>query len=787
MMEFLRFYFVVEILGIIIFPIVFYVFNTFSDKGLTFSKPIALLTISYLLWIFSVFKILPNSFRGIIVVLFFISVFSFLIFIKTKEEIINFVITKFRKIVFIEIFFLLAFIGATFLHSFVPEIAGTEKPFEFMLFNSTLKSEYFPPYDAWYGGLPMSYYYFGYVILSTITILAKVSSSIAFNLGVSLTWALTAVSIFGLSYNLIKFSHKDEKITKSKEPSTIIFCFFIVSLFLILSNFEGVLELLAINGIGDSNFYKFFNVGGLDGSNVSSSWYPTEHWFWWRATRLATNWNVMEFPFFSFLLGDLHPHLLVLPYAIAAFGLFVVLLIQKKVLNLEWIRKNFILSLILILVMGGIAGINTWFFIPFFTLVFLLVLIKNYIKTKDKIITLLRHSVSFMLPVGVLSILSFLPLFLTTNTSMNKILPNEVLNKAGFIPKEAIASSPIQLFLFWGPLFVLALVVTFWRVFNYPMKRISKLAIISPFLPFFAWGINIVYLRGFGGFVNELKERGITLLSIIILMLLVMFSLQSLLQIVFSRKKNFWEGTLLSAASILVGLLLILGAELFYIHDAMQGRYNTVFKFYFISWMFLSIGAGLGMYEIWSDWFKEKFKLSKARLVILIIFSLTIISAAIYPVLATFNRTNNFNNQISIDGLEYLQKSSPDEYSAILWLQKNVKGKEIIIEASGADYSSDNLISAMTGLPTIIGMSNHEFVIHNDSEELQKRLSAVETIYRTSDFEEAKRLSKQYKVKYIYLGPREIAKYERSDFEKFNNLGKLVYKNDTVSIYGITD
>lgn len=783
MPEFLKFYFVVEVLGIIIFPVTFCVFKTLSDKGLAFSKPVALIIVSYLLWIFSVFKIVPNTYSGIAGILFFIFIVSFLIFVKLRKEITDFVTEKFRKIIFIEVLFFVAFAGATYLRSFVPDIAGTEKPFEFMLFNSVLKSEFFPPYDAWYGGLSMSYYYFGYVILSIITILTKVSSSIAFNLGVSLTWALTAVSVFGLSYNIIQLFHENRKLVKNNEIGRVIFCLFIVFLFLIFSNFEGILEILAINGIGNTNFYAFFNVEGLQAHKISSSWYPTEHWFWWRATRLSSNWNVMEFPFFTFLLGDLHPHMLVLPYAVTIFGIFTILLMQKKVLNFDWMIKNPIFSLIIILIMGSIAGINTWFFIPFFTMLFLFILIKNYLIIGKRIFHLLKDTISFTLPAGVFSFFSFLPLFLTTNTSMSKVLPNELLNKASFMPKEAIASSLIQLFLFWGLLFLLALIVIIWQTVNYPIKKVWKPAVILSLLPWLAWCINIIYLRGFYDFIDELKERGFTLLSIVILTIFVALSFQALIRVIFSKKKTLWEGTLISAVSIFLGLLLILGSELFYIHDAMQGRYNTVFKFYFVAWMFLSIGTGIGIYEIWRDWFKEKIEFNILKLIVLFIFFGVIISSSFYPVMATFNRTNAFKNQISVDGMDYLQKSSPDEYAAILWLKQNVNGKQMIIEASGGDYSSDNLISAMTGLPTIIGMSNHEFVIHNDSTELQKRLSAVEKIYKTLDKEEARQLLKQYEVKYIYAGPREILKYGEPGLEKFKYLGKLAYKNDTVNIY----
>ena len=97
-------------------------------------------------------------------------------------------------------------------------------------------------------------------------------------------------------------------------------------LLLVVANLEGVFELLSVQGLDAPAFYRAIAIEGLTGPRPSSAWFPSDHWWWWRATRLGSGWNVEEFPFFSFLLGDLHAHVMVLPYSLlmlaAAFQLW---------------------------------------------------------------------------------------------------------------------------------------------------------------------------------------------------------------------------------------------------------------------------------------------------------------------------------------------------------------------------------------------------------------------------------------------------------------------------------
>jgi uncharacterized membrane protein len=106
----------------------------------------------------------------------------------------------------------------------------------------------------------------------------------------------------------------------------------------VLGNLEGLFELLHAKGIGGEAFYRWLDVKNLAGASASNTWYPGDNWWWWRASRVihdktlsgASQEVIDEFPFFSFLLGDLHPHVLALPFVLLVMGLALNLVLSHR-------------------------------------------------------------------------------------------------------------------------------------------------------------------------------------------------------------------------------------------------------------------------------------------------------------------------------------------------------------------------------------------------------------------------------------------------------------------------
>ena len=81
---------------------------------------------------------------------------------------------------------------------------------ELAFINAILHSDTLPPNDPWLSGYAISYYYFGFVLVAMLAKFAGTLGSVAFNLGVSLTFALAAVGSFGVLYNLLALRTKQK-------------------------------------------------------------------------------------------------------------------------------------------------------------------------------------------------------------------------------------------------------------------------------------------------------------------------------------------------------------------------------------------------------------------------------------------------------------------------------------------------------------------------------------------------------------------------------------------------
>ena len=294
----------------------------------------------------------------------------------------------------VEVLFLLAFAGWAFVRSTNPDIVGTEKPMELAFLNAILRSPTLPPNDPWLSGYSISYYYFGYVLITMIARLAGTSASVAFNLGVSLIFALGALGSYSVVYNLLSRQRLSRRVScqgqqimasvKNARSHALLGPFFV----LIVSNLGGLLHILRLAG-------AFWRVDET-GQQVSRFWAwldmgryaqppPTEafpHWWWWQASRIVQdfdfNWAnkgdiIDEFPFFSFLLADLHPHVLAMPFAFLAISLALNLFLGGASGGVRWLWMRFKINPLAFalasVVLGALAFFNTWDF-PFYVALF---------------------------------------------------------------------------------------------------------------------------------------------------------------------------------------------------------------------------------------------------------------------------------------------------------------------------------------------------------------------------------------------------------------------------------
>jgi YYY domain-containing protein len=237
-----------------------------------------------------------------------------------------------------------------------------------------------------------------------------------------------------------------------------------------------------------------------------------------------------------------------------------------------------------------------------------------------------------------------------------------------------------------------------------------------------------------------------------------------------------------------IGLLLTLSVEFFYLVDNFRVRMNTIFKFYFQAWVLMAIASTFAIYWL-SRWAKGRRPAEKAvRTAFLIGFWVLFVMGMVYPVLGNIRRAEDFANPPRLDGTAYLAESYPDDYAAMTWLNEQVEGAPVILEkpgAGGASYVYEGRVAALTGLPTLLGWAGHEGQWRGDYAVQAAREPDIENLYNTLDPGEALTLLDKYDITYVYVGPLERVEYDRRGLEKFGQFMDVVYQNEGVTIYRV--
>lgn len=776
MTELLVWWVVAQAVGLAVFPLVFAFFRRLPDRGFAFSKVFGLLILSYAFWMGGVTGLLPTGRGAVALLLLAIATVCWLGASGHRDEMRRFIRGGWRYILAVELMFAVVLAAGVYLRSFAPEINSGEKPFEFAFLNAIERAESFPPQDPWLAGERISYYYFGYVMIAALTKLAALDTAVTFFLGLSLTAALTWTAAFGLVYNLVLASGGrglDEPPPLALRPA--LFGLAAAFLMLIVSNLQGVFELMARHGVGWEGFYGLVGIFGLSGPYDCGTapadcaqWYPTRHLWWWWASRMGSNFDIQEFPFFSLHFGDLHPHVLVMPMLIVLLGASFQIVHAPETTPFPGRLPRFLLVALLA---GGIAFTDAWAVPLTLLLLWAVVLIPE--RRRSGLGLCVLRAVAVVALLAALAFLLYLPYYLDLEADTGGIGVTRVAENTR-VPEASLATRPLHFFLFWGALgwIGMSFVASYlWRR-RERLGRRRPLAVGAAFwaLPVALWGAVIIGTAGPGALRDEVQARGANLLTLAGLSAAITVtafaSLDSL-----RRREDDAEAFALALAGF--SLVMLLGVELYFVKDLFGWRANTVFRFWHQAWILLAVVGAFGLYRITVSWQFAAWRLGKLpvrylagwgigfgvaytafvaldpwdtlafrwwtaapglvvagvsavalavlaaaggrsrpavarRLAWLAPTAVLLAAALTYPVLVTFDRTGGFANPQSLNGLDFVRRSEPLEYEAIRWLKDNVSGSPVILEATGGDFSAAARVSSRTGLPTVIGWAGHE-------------------------------------------------------------------------------
>ncbi len=230
------------------------------------------------------------------------------------------------------------------------------------------------------------------------------------------------------------------------------------------------------------------------------------------------------------------------------------------------------------------------------------------------------------------------------------------------------------------------------------------------------------------------------------------------------------------------GVLMTLIPEIIYLKDIYGGdfyRGNTILKFYYQAFIILGVVSSVLICKIF---------LSRPKKIIRLLLLLPVamwIACLIYPFQIIPAYYNQFTMNQGLDGALFIQMYHPEDYETINWLNENVNGQPIVLEAAGDSYSYDNRISVFTGLPTVQGWFVHEWLWRGGSEKPGKRANDVRSIYESGNLEEIQRLISEYNIEYLYIGNIERSKYPTLQESIFDRLGSVVFQSGNSKLYKI--
>ncbi len=806
-------YFAVALLGLIAYPILRFAFSGLSDRGYPLSRTTGLLFLSYLVWLAGSFNIPFNS-PTIWIVLILLAIVSGLLIYFQRDSLRQEWKERRTYFLVVEGLFLAFFVFDLLIRLGNPDLwhpwKGGERPMDFSYLNAVLKSTSFPPYDPWFAGGYINYYYYGFVYLGVLVKWLGIVPSVAYNLIIPTIFSMIVMGAFSIGWNLVNTGksvfHKFWRLIKSIPFVT------------------GMAAALAVGVLGNLGtlrmIYRGYQMlaapgGNIEGANIfsriiwtvkgalmsltgSSLPYGIADWYWF-PSRVIPAPNDVEpitvFPFFTVLYGDPHAHLFALPLTLLALGWGLSILFGRGWgSNTQESKSRSLFRVITSLVIGGLAigalrPTNTWDFPVYLVFGLLAVgyaswkyanplpVISPLVKRLPPTVKRILITLVAIILLGVSAVLLYQP------------YANWYVQGYTNIAYWRGSHTPFWSYLtHWG---VFLFIVVSWMIWetrewmaNTPLVEIRKL---TPFKGLIFVGIVLAII-----WIVALQIIGISIAWMVILLMI-------------------WAGILLfrpgisdAKRSVLVmigsGLALTLMVEIIVLVGDI-GRMNTVFKFYLQVWTLFGLSAAavfgwtLGSISQWTP--RWQF-IWKASVIVLVA------AAALYPLLGTTARIKDRMTDgvpLTLDGMAYMEYAEYDDlgsrmdlsqdYEAIRWLQDNVVGSPVIIEGNMVEYHWGTRNTIYTGLPNVVGWNWHQRQQRATAPEdlIQGRISDVNEFYLTTDPERAKQILETYGVQYIIVGQLEQALYPGEGLQKFDSqegiLWREVFRIDDTVIYHV--
>ncbi len=714
-------------------PLTLFLFQRTVGQGAGFARPLATLLTVWPVWFISSWLGTSGVWSGTLLWAFLLAtaVVGWIQVSRRKlfrlENLYHFVVA--------ELAFIAVFIAALWFRGFGPQATDQEKPSELMMLSSVMQSSSMPPIDAWLSGETLNYYYLGYAIWGGFGKMTFLAPAEVFNLALISTFAMAFVAIAGLVAMVLGRYYGE------------------------WSARIGGIVAAAMTLVMGNLWSSWRWAGGNEGS---------EYWggIGWNASRFVRDSNnpgydyhpITEFPAFSFILGDLHPHVMALPFVVTALGIAWVLLTLGRLKDGEsfW-QRDFARIAISGAILGSLYVMNSWDF-PTYAGIAAFALVLGTVGIGW------RHQLAAVALLAASALVAWLPFHLDFVAPANPI-DSPVSNALGRIPLvggvlnsigvyDGLATTPAEFFGMFGFQYIVLMALIIGEVarrrepiMSMRYRRMGERPEHDPASGYLALAFGVLCL--IGAIIVPIHLLLFCGLPVIVIWLLI------------ERDARLTPANI-SLVLFAFALLLLLIPEFFYISDIYSGsRMNTVFKVSYQVWLLMSVAAGIGLVALWKS----------IRFNVVLRYAMPVATAGLlvfgmaYPIVGGQQWLDWRSPQrewSGIDGLAYLQTtpgSAEDaEYEAIEWMLENAGPDDVILTSGGGEWDTAvGRISGGSGVPMIMGWLGHERQWHLGDEEMlasfPERIHDIDAMFASPPDPE---LLDKYGVTYIYIGPTEL-------------------------------
>jgi YYY domain-containing protein len=839
---FLRWWACTLIIALAAWPIVFQCLKRLPDRGFAFARMFGLIGVGYFFWLGCWLRLWPNVPGAAWLCTAVLFGAGLLLANRRGEKPWQWLREHWKEALFTEGLFLVLFVVWTWVRANNPQGDWAEKPMEIAFINSIMRSPYFPPNDPWLSGYAISYYHFGYIITGMLAKIAGLTGNVAFNLAVAASFAMAGCGSFGVLRNLLVLRARAKDAAEPAQPNAppdtpwrkaapsgasrylwisllAPFCL------LLLGNLVGFLDILYYNGVGwkdgQGPFWQWLDLNARLTPPYGQPKLVPEQYDWWQASRTISDRTpsgdrlivIDEFPAFTYVIGDLHPHVLAFPFLLAVLAIVLEVLLRGSEGWPEDRIERWLFLIFVAISIGSLVFLNTWD-----VLIFGMAAVAGWVgwKVSRKELTFEKFSgwrayLARWAITGALTIACVIPFLIGFSSQAGGILPNVLFPTRG-----------IQFFVMFGtllvPLAVWSLLELFEKRGALEWKRALTLVacglgilLAGSILLAVVISLNqdvLNQLSGMlGGFapldavVDALGRRVTDPLATLLPACFIFAGLAITLGWIPKRSAmppdepgagSPGAGVRLldSYVWILIfwGALLIVFPDYFFLKDGFGDRMNTVFKFYFQGWAFWSLAvsyAVIRMFQILTDKLEQKGRrwslVAVGAILSVVFFAL----GAVYLPIAVWSKTGGFRptGGPSLDASAYLKYRMPDDAAAIAWINANIHDLGPIAEAVGGQYSEYARISTFTGLSSVIGWPGHEGQWRGGSREIGSRPDEIAELYKTTDWNRALEILEKYGIRYVYFGPLEKQTYKTRGLDKFLAHMNVIYQTDQVIIF----